>query len=152
MSAEQRLQELGIVLPAAPVPVANYVPAVRTGNLLYVSGQACVVDGEMKYTGKVGKELTLEQGYEAARIAAINTLAIVKQELGSLDRVKRVVKLLGFVASDLNFFEQPKVINGASDFFAEIFGDSGRHARSALGTNVLPFNTPVEIEVIFEIE
>lgn len=152
MSAEQRLADLGITLPEAPKPVATYLPAVVSGNLLFVSGQACTVDGKMKYQGKVGKNLTLEQGYEAARIAAINALAILKEELGSLDKVKRVVKVFGLVASDPEFYEQPKVINGASDLLVEVFGDKGRHARSAVGTNVLPFNTPVEVEMIVEVE
>lgn len=152
MSIEKHLTELGIILPEAPRPVAAYVPAVNSGNLLFVSGQLCLVNGELLYKGRVGKEVSLEQGYEAARIAAVNFLAIVKKELGSLDRVKRVVKVVGYVASDPDFYDQPKVINGASELLAEVFGDQGRHARSAVGVNSLPLNTPVEIEVIVEFD
>jgi enamine deaminase RidA (YjgF/YER057c/UK114 family) len=152
VSIEKHLTELGIILPEAPRPVAAYVPAVNSGNLLFVSGQLCLVNGELLYKGRVGKEVSLEQGYEAARIAAVNFLAIVKKELGSLDRVKRVVKVVGYVASDPDFYDQPKVINGASELLAEVFGDQGRHARSAVGVNSLPLNTPVEIEVIVEFD
>lgn len=152
MSAEQRLQEMGIVLPAAPKSVASYVPCVRSGNLLFVSGQACVVDGEMKYQGKLGKEISLEQGQESARIAALNALAIIRDEIKSLDRVKRVVKLFGLVACVPEFGEQPQVINGASDLLVDVFGEQGWHARSAVGTNALPSNTPVEVEMIVEVE
>jgi enamine deaminase RidA (YjgF/YER057c/UK114 family) len=152
VSIEKHLTELGIILPEAPRPVAAYVPAVNSGNLLFVSGQICLVNGELLYKGRVGKEVSLEQGYEAARIAAVNFLAIVKKELGSLDRVKRVVKVVGYVASDPDFYDQPKVINGASELLAEVFGDQGRHARSAVGVNSLPLNTPVEIEVIVEFD
>ena len=152
MSIEKRLTELGITLPEAPRPVAAYVPAVSSGNLLFVSGQLCLVNGELLSKGRVGREVSLKQGYEAARIAAINSLAIVNQELGSLDKVKRVVKVVGYVASDPDFYDQPKVGNGASELLAEVFGDQGRHARSAVGVNSLPLNTPVEIEVIVEFD
>ncbi len=152
MSIEKRLTELGITLPEAPRPVAAYVPAVSSGNLLFVSGQLCLVNGELLSKGRVGREVSLKQGYEAARIAAINSLAIVNQELGSLDKVKRVVKVVGYVASDPDFYDQPKVVNGASELLAEVFGDQGRHARSAVGVNSLPLNTPVEIEVIVEFD
>ena len=152
MSIEKRLTELGITLPEAPRPVAAYVPAVSSGNLLFVSGQLCLVNGELLSKGRVGREVSLKQGYEAARIAAINSLAIVKKELGSLDRVKRVVKVVGYVASEPDFYDQPKVVNGASELLAEVFGDQGRHARSAVGVNSLPLNTPVEIEVIVEFD
>jgi enamine deaminase RidA (YjgF/YER057c/UK114 family) len=152
VSIEKRLTELGITLPEAPRPVAAYVPAVSSGNLLFVSGQLCLVNGELLSKGRVGREVSLKQGYEAARIAAINSLAIVNQELGSLDKVKRVVKVVGYVASDPDFYDQPKVVNGASELLAEVFGDQGRHARSAVGVNSLPLNTPVEIEVIVEFD
>jgi enamine deaminase RidA (YjgF/YER057c/UK114 family) len=149
---EKHLAELGIILPEAPRPLAAYVPAVSSGNLIFVSGQLCLVNGVLSHTGRLGREVTLEQGYAAARIAAINSLAIIKQELGSLDRVKRIVKVVGYVASEPDFSDQPKVVNGASELLAEVFGDQGRHARSAVGVNALPLNTPVEIEIIVEFD
>ena len=151
MNPEQRLKELGITLEEPPAPVANYVPAVRTGNLIFVSGQSCIVNNKPVYSGKLGRDLTLEEGYRAARIAALNCLSIIRKEAGSLDRVSRVVKLLGLVSSAPGFNEQPAVINGASDLMVELFGDNGRHARSAVGTNELPFDIPVEVEMIVEI-
>jgi len=152
MEIEKRLAEAGITLPAAPKPVASYVPVKKCGNLLYTSGQLCTVDGKLKYTGKVGKEVTLEEAYEAARIAAINCLAVIKQQIGSLDQIKQIVKVVGYVASDPGFTDQPKVVNGASDLLVEIFGDKGIHARSAVGAVALPLNAPVEIEMIVEVE
>ena len=149
---EKKLQEMGINIPNVPKPVASYVPCVQTGQLVYTSGQASKKDGILVYKGKLGKDLTLEEGYEAAKISIINCLAVLKGYLGSLDRVKKVVKLLGFVASVPEFDQQPYVINGASDLLIKIFGEKGRHARSAIGTNILPFGTPVEIEMIVEIE
>ena len=150
---EKRLQELGIILPETPKPVAAYEPSVVFGgNLAYVSGQDCRKDGELLYRGKLGKELTVEQGASCARQSMINCLAALKVGIGSLDRVKRVVKVLGFVASAEGFGEQPFVINGGSELLIEIFGESGRHARAALGTNELPFGTPVEIEMIVELK
>ncbi len=152
MEIEKRLSEIGITLPAAPKPVASYVPAKKSGNLLYTSGQLCTVDGKLKYTGKVGKEVSLEEAYEAAKIAAINCLAVIKQQIGSLDKIKQIIKVVGYVASDPGFTDQPKVVNGASDLLAEIFGDKGIHARSAVGAVSLPLNVPVEIEMIVEVE
>jgi len=149
---EKKLQGMGIILPDVPKPAASYIPAVQTGKLVYTSGQASKKDGTLVYKGKLGKDLTVEEGYEAAKISIINCLAILKGHLGSLDRVKRVVKLLGFVASTPEFDQQPYVINGASDLLIKIFGKKGRHARSAIGTNILPFGTPVEIEMIVEVE
>ena len=150
---EKRLQELGIILPETPKPVAAYEPSVVFGgNLAYVSGQDCRKDGELLYRGKLGKELTVEQGASCARQSMINCLAALKAGIGSLDRVKRVVKVLGFVASAEGFGEQPFVITGGSELLIEIFGESGRHARAALGTNELPFGTPVEIEMIVELK
>jgi len=143
---EKKLKAMGIIIPDAPKPVGSYVPCVQTGKLVYTSGQGCKKDGIPVYKGKLGKDLTVEEGYEAAKISMINCLAILKGHLGSLDRVKRVVKLLGFVASIPEFDQQPYVINGASDFLIKIFGEKGRHARSAISTNVLPSNMPVEIE------
>lgn len=149
---EQRLGELGIELPAAPKPAASYVPAMTFGDLVYTSGNDCRINGKLMYEGKLGKDLTIEQGQEAARQTAINLLAVLKEHLGDLDRITQIVKVLGFVNSAPGFAEQPYVINGASDFFIEVFGEKGVHARSALGTSELPFNTPVEIEMIVKIE
>ncbi|WP_028549556.1 RidA family protein [Paenibacillus sp. UNC451MF] len=148
---EQRLLELGIVLPPSPEPRFTYVPCKRTGNLLYLSGQDCRINGELMYEGKIGSDLTIEQGQKAARQVIINCLAVLKGYLGDLDRVVQIVKLLGFVNSAPGFGDQPYVMNGASDLLVEVFGDSGRHARSAIGTSDLPFHTPVEIEIIVEI-
>lgn len=150
---DNRLRELGIELPEAPKPVASYVPAVTVDNLVYTSGTGCRVAGKgLLYQGKVGKDVTVEQAREAARQSALNLLAQLKAHLGSLDRVKRIVKLLAFVNGTDDFGEQPLVVNGASDLLLEVFGDKGRHARSAIGTNSLPMNMPVEIEMIVEIE
>jgi enamine deaminase RidA (YjgF/YER057c/UK114 family) len=150
--AETKLKEKGIVLIPPSSPVANYVNAVRTGNLLYLAGKGPLKADNTYVTGKIGKDLTIEQGYEAARITAINHLAVLKNELGSLNKVKRIVKVLGMVNCTEDFKDQPKVINGYSDLMVEIFGDNGKHARSAVGMNALPFNMAVEIEVIVEIE
>ena len=151
MSAEKKLKELGIALPQAPKPLANYVPAVRAGNLLFVSGHGPYNDGKAIISGKLGKELTIEQGYQTARNVALNCLASVKATSGDLDKVKRVVKLLGMVNCTGDFKDQPRVINGASDLLAEIFGDAGKHARSAVGMQALPNGIPVEIEMILEV-
>ena len=150
---ESRLEQLGISLPAEPVPIANYVPGVRTGNLVYLSGlgPASRPDGTTP-SGKVGRDLTTEEGYEAARLTGINILARMKGELGDLDRVRRVVKLLGMVNSAPDFNQQPAVVNGCSDLLVEVFGERGRHARSAVGMASLPNDIPVEIEVIIEVE
>ena len=150
--AETKLKEMGIVLIPPSSPVANYVNAVRTGNLLYLAGKGPLKADNTYVTGKVGKDLTIEQGYEAARITAINHLAVLKNELGSLNKIKRIVKVLGMVNCTEDFKDQPKVINGYSDLMVEIFGDNGKHARSAVGMYSLPFNMAVEIEVIVEIE
>lgn len=151
MKVEQRLRQLGVVLPEPPAPVAAYVPAVMAGNLVITSGSDCRVDGRLLYQGKVGRELTLEQGKEAARQTMINLLAVLKSHIGDLDRIARVVKLLGFVNSAPGFAEQPYVIDGASKLLLEAFGDKGQHARSAVGVSELPFHTPVEIEMIVEL-
>ena len=151
---EARLEELDIKLPdEAPPPIANYVPGVRVGNLIFLSGlgPAERADGTSP-SGKVGRDLTQEEGYEAARLTGINILARMRGEAGSLDNVKRVVKLLGMVNCDPEFNQQPAVINGCSDLFVEVFGDAGRHARSAVGMASLPNDIPVEIEVIIEVE
>lgn len=151
MGAEAKLKELGIELPKAATPLGSYVAAVRTGNLVYLSGQLPLVDGKLARTGKVGAELTAEEAATLARICAINALAALKAYIGSLDNVTRCVKLTGFVACTPDFTAQPKVINGASDLIAEVFGDIGRHSRAAVGAPVLPMNSPVEIEFIFEV-
>jgi enamine deaminase RidA (YjgF/YER057c/UK114 family) len=148
--AEARLRELNITLPAPRAPIANFVGAVRVGNLLFVSGTTAGPD--WKLLGKVGKDLTVEQGYQAARQVAINQLTVIKASLGSLDRVKRIVKVLGMVNSAEGFGDQPKVINGFSDLMVEVFGDAGKHARSAVGMAGLPGNHPVEVELIVEVE
>ena len=150
--AETRLKEKGIVLTAPGKPVANYVNVVRVGNLLYLAGKGPTKPDGSNITGKVGKDLTIEQGYEAARLTALNHLAVLKAELGSLNKVKRIVKVLGMVNCTEDFKDQPKVINGYSDLMVEIFGDKGKHARSAVGMYALPSNIAVEVEVIVEIE
>jgi enamine deaminase RidA (YjgF/YER057c/UK114 family) len=150
--AETRLKEKGIALATPPSPVANYVNAVRVGNLLYLSGRGPLKTDNTYITGKVGKDLTIEQGYEAARLTGIGHLSVLKAELGSLNKVKRIVKVLGMVNCTDDFKDQPKVINGYSDLMVEIFADKGKHARSAVGMNALPFGIAVEIEVIVEVE
>ena len=151
MQAEARLKEMGIELPPAVTPVANYVPAVRSGSLVFLSGHGPFKEDGSLITGKVGSELTEEQGYEAARRVAVGLLGSLKAEIGDLEKVKRVVKLLGLVNCTSDFTDQPKVINGASDLLVEVFGARGKHARSAIGTNALPMNIAVEIELIVEV-
>lgn len=150
MSAEKRLKSLGIELPPLSAPVANYVNAVRAGKLLFLAGKGpSTVDG-LRPQGKIGREFDVEQGYRFARSTGLALLAVMKAELGSLDRVRRVVKVLGMVNAEPDFRDQPKVINGCSDLFVEVFGDAGRHARSAVGMGSLPNGIPVEIEAIVE--
>jgi enamine deaminase RidA (YjgF/YER057c/UK114 family) len=148
---EERLQELGVSLPAPAVPVAAYVPCVRTGDLVYVSGQVPVVDGKPSHLGRLGDDVGLEDGRAAARTCAINVLAALKAELGELSQVRRVVKVTGFVASTPGFTDMPKVVNAASELFGEAFGDAGRHSRSAVGVAALPLGVPVEVEAIVEV-
>ncbi|MDA0275972.1 MAG: RidA family protein [Proteobacteria bacterium] len=151
MSAEKRLKEMGLDLGKVSSPVANYVNAVRTGNLLFLAGKGPRdVDGK-RQIGKVGREYTLEQGYQHARTVGMDLLAVMRDELGSLDRVKRVVKVLGMVNAVPDFTDHPKVINGCSDLFVEVLGAAGKHARSAVGMGSLPMGIPVEIECIVEI-
>jgi enamine deaminase RidA (YjgF/YER057c/UK114 family) len=150
---DQRLTELGIELPAAATPVANYVNAVTTsGNLVFLAGKGPNLPGGGYVTGKVGRDLTIEEGYAAARLTGISQLAALKAHLGSLDRVKRIVKVTGMVNATDDFTQQPEVINGFSDLMVEVFGDKGKHARSAVGMASLPRNIAVEIEMIVEIE
>ena len=149
---ERRIEELGITLPESPQPIANYVPTVQTGNLLFVAGlgPAARADGTTP-SGKVGRDLSLEEGYEAARLVGINLLARLKSSLGDLDRVERIVKLLSMVNCTPDFTQQPQVANGCSDLLVEVFGEKGRHARSAVGMASLPNDIPVEIEMVVEI-
>ena len=150
--AETKLKEKGIVLTTPGKPVANYVNVVRVGNLLFLAGKGPTKPDGSNITGKVGKDLSIEQGYEAARLTAINHLAVLKAELGDLNKVKRIVKVLGMVNCTEDFKDQPKVVNGYSDLMVEIFGEKGKHARSAVGMYALPMNIAVEVEVIVEIE
>jgi enamine deaminase RidA (YjgF/YER057c/UK114 family) len=151
MGVEEKLAELGLELSPSPAPVGNYVPAVRTGNLVFLSGHGPVGKDKV-ITGKLGKDLTVEQGYEAAKLVALGLLGSLKSLIGDLDRVARVVKVLGMVNCEPMFTEHPGVIDGASDLLVAVFGDKGRHARSAVGMNALPFNIAVEIEMIVEVE
>ena len=151
MGAEAQLRSMGITVPEVVPPLAAYVPAVRSGNLVFTAGQLPARDGEMLAVGKVGAEVTEEQAYECARQAALNALAAIRAEIGSLDDIKRVVKAVVFVASTPDFTAQPKVANGASEFLGEVFGDAGRHARSAVGVPVLPLDVPVEVELVVEV-
>lgn len=149
---DARLTELGVTLPQAATPVANYVPAVRSGAMLYISGQLPMADGEIKVRGKLGGGVSVEDGAEAARLCALNIVAQAKAALGGdLDRVVRVVKLVGFVNSAPDFTDQPKVVNGASNMMADIFGDKGKHARSAVGVGALPLDVAVEVDAILEV-
>ncbi|HTR88430.1 MAG TPA: RidA family protein [Reyranella sp.] len=152
MKTEQRLKQLGIELPKASGPMANYVNAVRAGNFLYLAGKGAGLPGKPMPIGKVGRDLTIEQGYGFARETGLNLIAVMKAELGDLDRVKRIVKMLGMVNATPDFGHQPEVINGCSDLMVEVFGERGKHARSAVGMGSLPRGIPVEIEVIVEVE
>jgi enamine deaminase RidA (YjgF/YER057c/UK114 family) len=153
MAAEAKLKELGITLPAPAKPMGTYVPGVRVGNLLFLSGHGPIrVEGNPSARGKVGRDLTTEEAYKVAREVGVNLLGSARNILGSLDRVKRVVKVLGMVNSAEGFGDQPKVINGFSDLMIEVFGDNGRHARSAVGMAELPSGIPVEIEMILEVD
>ena len=153
MGAEARIKDLGITLPQPAKPVGNYIPGVRVGDLLYLSGHGPVrVDGQPTARGKVGRDLSTEEAYKIAREVGINLLGSARVILGSLDKVKRIVKVLGMVNSADGFGDQPKVINGFSDLMVEVFGENGRHARSAVGMAELPMGIPVEIEMILEVE
>lgn len=151
MSFEKRIEELGLAIPVTPRPVANYVPAVATGKLVFASGQTPTVEGRLTIQGKLGREVSIEQGQQAARVALLNCLAEVRSVTGSLDAIARVVKLNGYVASAEGFNAQPQVVNGASLLLEEIFGEAGKHARAALGVAELPGGAPVELELIVEV-
>jgi enamine deaminase RidA (YjgF/YER057c/UK114 family) len=147
MTPEERLQQMGLELPSLRPASGNYVSCVRTGNLLFTSGQ-----GTDEFRGKLGEDVSIEVGYQAARQCMLNLLAVIKHELGDLSKVKRVVKILGFVNSTADFTDQPKVMNGSSDLLVEVFGEKGRHGRSAIGMAQLPHNNAVEVELILEVE
>jgi enamine deaminase RidA (YjgF/YER057c/UK114 family) len=148
---EKKLEEMGIALPTPAAPIANYVGFVRTGRLLFVSGQLCLADGKLVAQGKLGTEVTVEQGQAAARASAVNVLAQVKAALGDLDKVVRVVRLGGFINAAPDFVDAAKVMNGASDLMVAVFGDKGRHARTTIGVAVLPVDSAVEVEGTFEV-
>ena len=148
---EQRLAELGLELPAVPAPVAAYIPTVRSGAHVFTSGQLPMVDGSLPMTGKVGVEVTPEQAKDLARTAALNAIAAVRAEVGELSQVRRIVKVVGYVASAPDFTGQPGVVNGASELLGDVFGEAGRHARSAVGVVVLPLDAPVEVELVVEV-
>jgi enamine deaminase RidA (YjgF/YER057c/UK114 family) len=152
MTPEDKLKELGIELPEAPKPLGSYIPAVRTGNLIFLSGMLPLIKGKLVRQGKVGEDLRIEEAGEGVRTAVINALSVLKANIGTLNNVKRCVRITGYIASSPNFTDQPLVLNVASDLLFEIFGEAGRHARVAVGVNVLPLNSPVEIEFIFEIK
>ncbi len=149
---EAKLKELGIDLPPAPRPAGSYVPAVRVGDYIFTSGQVPFVDGELRYKGRVGADLTEVQGYEAARICALNCLGAVKEAAGSLDGIERIIKVTGYVNSAPGFTGQPGVLNGASDLLGEVFGEAGRHARAAVGVSELPLGAAVEVEMIVKLK
>jgi enamine deaminase RidA (YjgF/YER057c/UK114 family) len=149
---EDRLKALGLALPDPPRPVGNYVPAVRYGHVVQTSGQTARINGVRRYVGTVGRDVSPEEAYLSARDAMLNCLACVKQAVGSLDRVRRVIKVLGFVNCVTGYTDQPAAINGASDLLLELYGDAGRHARSAIGVHALPSNVSVELELTVEVE
>ncbi|MEU7893651.1 RidA family protein [Nonomuraea sp. NPDC049152] len=151
MTPEEKLAELGLTLPEVVAPLAAYVPAVRTGDYVYTSGQLPMVEGKLPQTGKVGAEVSAEEGRDLARICALNALAAVKSQIGDLSKVKRIVKVVVFVASAPDFTAQPQVGNGASELLRDVLGDLGVHARSAVGVAVLPLDAPVEVELIAEV-
>jgi enamine deaminase RidA (YjgF/YER057c/UK114 family) len=152
MEIEDRLSSMGVTLPDPPHPVGAYLTAQMAGNLLFLSGTTCYGDGGLLYKGRLGKELTLKEGYLAARQTMLNLLSVAKAELGSLDCVERIVKVNGYVNSTPDFDRQPEVINGASDLLEQVFGELGKHARTSIGVNVLPGNIPVEIEMILQVK
>lgn len=148
---EQKLKELGITLPVPPKPAGSYIPVVRSGNLVFVSGQIPMQDGKVMFTGKVPTERTVEEAQQAAKLCAVNILAQLKANIGSLDKISRIVRVSGFVNAAQDFAEHPKIINAASDLFFEIFGENGKHSRIAVGVSSLPLNSTVEIDMTVEI-
>ena len=152
MSYEAKLKEMGVEIPEAAKPLASYIPAVKAGNMVFTSGQIPLIAGKLQYTGKVGAEVSVEEAQAAAKTCAINCLAAIKGVIGDLDKIESVFKVVGFVNSAAGFNGQPKVVNGASDFLGEVFGDAGKHARSAVGVSDLPIDAPVEVEVIVKLK
>ena len=152
MEIENKLKAMGYELPKIVTPRANYVSVVLDGSVLYTSGMSCFVDGKPKYLGRLGAELSVEEGYDAAKISALNTLSIIKHEIGKLERINRIIKVMGFVNSTHDFSRHPEVINGASDLLSGLLDDKGKHVRSAVGANSLPLNIPVEIDMIIKIK
>lgn len=152
MTVEEKLKSSGFSLPQTPKPIAAYIPAIQINDLVFTSGQLPIVDGELKFKGKLGKEISKEQGYEAAQICALNALSAIKSVIGDLNRIEQIVKVVGFVASAEGFTEQPSVVNGASEFLKELFGEKGIHARSAVGMVELPLGAAVELEMIVKVK
>lgn len=151
MNIEKKLEELGYQLTIPPKPLASYLPCVKIGNLVFTAGQLPLVEGSLKYTGKVPVQLSEEEAVKAAEICALNCLSVIKSEIGDLDKIKRIVKVTVFVNSSEDFSKQPTVANGASDFLVKVLGENGKHARSAVGVSALPLNAPVEVELIAEV-
>lgn len=152
MTPEEKLKTLGIELPEVPKPLGSYVPFVKIGNLVYLSGMLPLRGGKLTKSGRVGDSVSLEEASEAARTTAINALAVLKSAVGSLDKIKRCVRIEGYVASAQDYTDQPKVLNGTSNLIFEVFGEAGLHTRTAIGVNILPLNSPVEISFIFEVK
>ena len=152
MKIENKMKEIGLILPEVPKPIAEYIPAKKIGNLVVTSGEGPIKDGKFIHVGKVGGEVNLEEGYESAKMCALNCLAAIKSIIGSLDEIDEIVKIKGYVNSTPDFYRQPEVINGASELVVKIFGEKGKHTRSALGTSVLPGNIPVELEMIVKLK
>lgn len=152
MTPEEKLKTLGIELPEVPKPLGSYVPFVKIGNLVYLSGMLPLRGGKLTKSGRVGDSVSLEEASEAARTTAINALAVLKSAVGSLDKVRRCVRIEGYVASAQDYTDQPKVLNGTSNLIFEVFGEAGLHTRTAIGVNILPLNSPVEISFIFEVK
>ncbi len=148
---EEKLKQMGIVLPEAPKPLASYIPCVKSGNLVFTAGQITLENGKLKFKGRVGSEITLDEGKDAAKLCAINCLSVIKAEIGSLEKINRIIKVTVFVNSAEGFTDQPKVANGASDLLVEVFGEKGKHVRSAVGVNELPIDASVEIEMVVEV-
>jgi len=147
MKIEQKIEQLGHKLPEVPEPLGVYIPALKVSDILFLTGVIPEVDGEVKYKGKLGKDLTIKEGYEAAKICALNALAVAKNYLGDLDRIERIIKVIGYINSAQGFINQPKVLNGTSEFFVKIFGEKGQHVRLAIGVAELPANACIEVEV-----
>lgn len=149
---EEKINQLGLTLPIAPKPLASYIPAIQTGDLVFTAGQLSIKDGILVFKGKLGKELSEDEGKKAAQLCALNCLSVIKNEIGSLDKIDKIIKLTVFVASSDGFINHPQVANGASDLIKEIFGENGKHVRSAVGVAELPLNAPVEIEMIVKLK